>query len=126
MKIDTGGDVPIFRQIAEQLRKQIENGVHRPGEALPSLRAMALKLRVNPNTVQRAYELLEREGVVQSRRGVGIFVRQIDPRDGRVEERLCEKLRPLVQRSLKQGLAPDRIRTLFDVVLRESLAEVDA
>jgi GntR family transcriptional regulator len=74
MLIDPKSSTPIFRQIADQLRRAIDSGVYKPGEQLPSLRAMAVDIKVNPNTVQRAYDALEREGVVETRRGIGIFV----------------------------------------------------
>ena len=74
MKIDSNSHVPIYEQIIDSLRAGIAAGIYRPGEMLPSLRSMALELVVNPNTVQRAYEVLEREGTVYSRRGIGLFV----------------------------------------------------
>ena len=73
MLIDPKSHVPIFEQIAGHLRKQIAEGIYKPSEALPSLRALAIEITVNPNTVQRAYGLLEREGLVESRRGLGVF-----------------------------------------------------
>ena len=74
MSINPGSHIPIYRQIADRIRRQIAAGVYRVGEGLPSPRALAMELVVNPNTVQRAYEYLEREGVVVSRKGVGLFV----------------------------------------------------
>ncbi len=75
MLIDPKSSIPIFRQIADQLRQSIDAGVFKAGEMLPSLRTMAVDIKVNPNTVQRAYEALEREGVVETRRGIGILWR---------------------------------------------------
>ncbi len=74
MRIDPRSHVPIYLQIAEAVRSAIAAGVYRPGESLPSLRALALELHVNPNTVQRAYDALDREGLVYSQRGKGLFV----------------------------------------------------
>ena len=74
MSIDSSRPQPIFEQIADHVRRAVAAGVYRPGEPIPSLRAMALELTVNPNTVQRAYELLEREGLVVARKGIGMFV----------------------------------------------------
>ncbi len=74
MSVDPTSSVPIYRQIVEYVRRAVAAGVHRPGEAIPSLRAMALDLGINPNTVQRAYEELEREGVIEARKGLGMFV----------------------------------------------------
>lgn len=74
MSLDPNSPVPIFRQIGDHVRRAVAAGVYRPGEMIPSLRAMAMELTVNPNTVQRAYEALEREGLIRGRKGVGMFV----------------------------------------------------
>jgi GntR family transcriptional regulator len=72
--INPSSHVPIYLQIADGIRSAVAAGVYRPGEVLPSLRAMATQLHVNPNTVQRAYDELERAGLVYSQRGRGLFV----------------------------------------------------
>ena len=74
MAVDPHSPVPIFQQIADHLRSALAAGVYRAGEAIPSLRALAIELTVNPNTVQRAFEQLEREGLIQTRKGLGMFV----------------------------------------------------
>ena len=74
MTIDANSPVPLYKQIANHVRHVVAAGVYRPGEMIPSVRALALELGVNPNTVQRAYEQLEREGLVHARRGLGMFV----------------------------------------------------
>ena len=74
MQIEPQSPVPIFRQIADGIRSAVAAGVYRPGDLIPSVRAMALQIVVNPNTVQRAYETLEREGLIQSRKGTGMIV----------------------------------------------------
>ena len=62
MSVDPNNPIPIYQQIADNIRRSIAAGVYRPGEMIPSLRVLALELTVNPNTVQRAFETLEREG----------------------------------------------------------------
>jgi GntR family transcriptional regulator len=74
MRIEPDNPVPIFQQIADGIRAAVAAGVYRPGDLIPSVRQQALALVVNPNTVQRAYEQLEREGLVQSRKGTGMIV----------------------------------------------------
>jgi GntR family transcriptional regulator len=66
---------PIYGQIVDALVGRIARGEVAPGEALPSVRALALALRVNPNTVQRAYRDMEAMGVAESHPGQGTFVR---------------------------------------------------
>ena len=65
---------PIYRQIAEQLFKKMIRGEIKPGEKLPSVRELAVQTQVNPNTIQRTYNEMERMGVVETRRGQGTFV----------------------------------------------------
>ena len=74
MKINPSSHVPIYLQIAAEIRSAVAAEVYRPGEALPSLRNMAIELQVNPNTVQRAYDELVRDGLIYSQRGKGLFV----------------------------------------------------
>ena len=78
---------PIYEQVRDGLRRLMVSGVIQEGEQLPSVRAMATSLAINPNTIQRAYELLEAEGYVSSVPGKGSFAaphHQVDSarRDG--------------------------------------------
>lgn len=74
LDIDPGGALPIGDQIVQGLRWAVASGALEPGEAVPSVREMALRLRVNPNTVARAYRRLVDQGVLAVRRGEGTFV----------------------------------------------------
>ncbi len=67
---------PIYAQIAAEVKRMLARGELRPGEKLPSARALAEEARVNPNTVVHAYAELEREGITETRRGLGTFVRE--------------------------------------------------
>lgn len=80
---------PIFRQIAEQLRRFVVSGQLAPGEVLPSVRDVAEFHAVNPMTVSRAYSLLEAEGLLQRLRGKGMAVAQVHGRPRPQEERLA-------------------------------------
>ncbi|MDA1233126.1 MAG: GntR family transcriptional regulator [Planctomycetota bacterium] len=123
MIIDPKSNVPIFRQIADQIREAVNVGVYQPAEALPSLRALAVEIRVNPNTVQRAYDELEREGVIESRRGLGVFV--VDQRrltaGSRAEKKLASQFQNAVSTALAEGVTPARMRELFECTLRANL-----
>jgi GntR family transcriptional regulator len=74
LRINTGSNLPIYRQIADQIRQAIATRVLKPGETLPSVRGLAEQLVINPNTVARAYSELAREGLVDSSQGLGFFV----------------------------------------------------
>src|SRR5947199_9142447 len=73
-KLDPRSGVPVYRQIQDQIRYGIASSLLNPGEQLPTVRALAVELSVNPNTVIKAYSELEREGVLTTEQGSGTFV----------------------------------------------------
>jgi GntR family transcriptional regulator len=75
-EVNTSSREPIYRQITEQIREAIARGRLAPGARLPSVRELSKTLVVNPNTIARAYTDLEREGVLNSRPGLGVFIAQ--------------------------------------------------
>lgn len=122
MLVDPKSPIPIFRQIADHLRRSIDSGVYKAGEMLPSLRVLAIEIKVNPNTVQRAYDALEREGIVESRRGIGIFVANVNRSQfNAAEERLSRQLLASIRQSMRAGMTPDAIRVVFESAMRENL-----
>ena len=74
LALNSHSGVPIYRQIQDQVRYGIASGQLKAGEQLPTVRALAVELSVNPNTVIKAYTELEREGVITSEQGTGTFV----------------------------------------------------
>lgn len=76
LRINPASRTPIYRQLTEQLREAVARGKLRTGERLPSVRELAGELVVNPNTIARVYTELEREGVLNTRAGLGVFVAQ--------------------------------------------------
>jgi GntR family transcriptional regulator len=103
VKIDPSSHVPIYLQIADEVRAAVAAGIYRPGEALPSLRALAIDVQVNPNTVQRAYDELEREGLVYCQRGKGLFVAEQGAASA--HRRAVDSLRKAFQEGIRAGLA---------------------
>ena len=71
---DPTSRVPIYRQLMDQVRQAVARGRLRAGSRLPSVRVLSRELVVNPNTIARAYTELEREGVLNTRQGLGVFV----------------------------------------------------
>jgi GntR family transcriptional regulator len=71
---DPTSRVPIYRQLIDQIRQGVARGRLRAGGRLPSVRVLSRELVVNPNTVARAYTELEREGVLNTRQGLGVFI----------------------------------------------------
>jgi GntR family transcriptional regulator len=71
--IDVHSGVPIYRQLMDQITRQILAGQLRPGEQLPTVRDLAARLKINPMTISKAYSLLESNGILERQRGVGLF-----------------------------------------------------
>ena len=71
-------NTPIYIQIMFEIKRRISTGQLSPGEKLPSVRDLADELKVNPNTIVRAYQELEREGVTETKRGMGTFIVEND------------------------------------------------
>lgn len=99
--IDPRRPNPLWGQIAARVRVAIASGELRSGEALPSVRELARRLRVNPATVAQAYKELTQEGFTETRHGSGTFIREV-PRAQRAEERQAQATR-LVRRMLEDG-----------------------
>lgn len=127
MKIEPASHVPIYLQIADAIRAAIAAGVYRPGEPLPSLRAMAIELHVNPNTVQRAYDALDREGMVYTQRGRGIFVAERG--DASAISSTGENVRRAFDEAIRAGqtagMNTEQIRELFDEAIRRATPSED-
>ena len=122
MKIDPGSHVPIYLQIAQQLRSAIAAGVYRPGESLPSLRALAVQVQVNPNTVQRAYDELLRQGIAYSQRGRGLFVSEqgTDSATSHAAQTVRAALDEALRTARAAGMSTRDIRSLFQAALQDA------
>jgi GntR family transcriptional regulator len=73
-QVDPTTRMPIYRQLMDQIRLAVARGRLKPGSRLPSVRVLSRELVVNPNTIARVYTELEREGVLNTRPGLGVFV----------------------------------------------------
>lgn len=106
---DLHSGVPVFRQIVEQVRFHIASGLLRPGDELPSTRSLSAELSVNPMTVSKAYNQLEREGLLERRPGLPLVVRSLRAGSPHVErlEHLRTALAPAVTAARQLGIAPD-------------------
>ena len=101
---------PIYLQMADRIHRQIVSNELRTGEKLPSVREMALTYSVNPNTIQRTYSELEREGIVETKRGQGTFVTEQEDRLVQLRERLKqEQILMFVQVMQEMGYRSDEI-----------------
>lgn len=103
--INTGLTAPIYKQITDQVRLAVATGRLKVGDQLPSVRAMAEELVVNPNTVGRAYTDLAHEGLIESRAGRGVFVTRKRKMFTREEGR--RRLEPLLENLIGEAMVMD-------------------
>ena len=109
---------PIYRQIVEQVRRQIAGGQLSTGIELPSVRAVAQLHAINPMTVSKAYSMLEAEGLLERRRGMGMVVAGQGARSAVDPERLLAPLlQALVRQAAELGLPPETLHRLIDQTL---------
>lgn len=113
--------VPIYLQIMQSIKGGILSGELRGDARIPSIRELSQKLRVNPNTVHRAYQELEREGFIHSKRGMGYFVTEDKASaDTARLEAAREAALECIRRLLTMGLEPDEIMEVIGACLKEA------
>ena len=103
LQISAGGASPIFKQVVDQVRLGVATGKLAAGDQLPSVRMLAERLVVNPNTVARAYAELARDGIIDSQPGRGVFVAR--PRQIYTRAERLRRLEPFVEALLNEGVA---------------------
>ncbi len=111
---------PMYLQIMEQIRQRIALGDWRPGQELPSIRTLAVALRVSVITVKRAYEELGAEGVIVTRHGRGSFVAdRVAITNDLQDQRLDEHLLEVARLARLMGLSDDEIATRLKRIRRK-------
>ncbi|MCB0307074.1 MAG: GntR family transcriptional regulator [Calditrichaeota bacterium] len=115
-------DEPLQSQISRQVRAKILAGELGAGDNLPSIRGLARDQRVSVITVQRAYEYLEREGLIHSRRGKGFFVSELSDKTKKemAKTRLLETLQAPLLAALAEGLSKADIQQIVQLLLAQS------
>lgn len=123
--VNPASPAPIFRQIADGLRGAIGRGALTPGELLPSVRAMAEELGVNPNTVHRAVGDLEREGLVTAERGRGMVVLSGTRQQARDagEDAVLDALAHAARMARTAGMTHDKLEQLLRRAVRHAASE---
>jgi GntR family transcriptional regulator len=120
LRIDPDSAVPIYLQIVHAVKHQVATGRLKPGAQLPTVRELATTLRVNPNTVARAYDHLDSDSVITTQQGRGTYVRERP--DGvhlaRVRQEQLKALTDgIIGKALSMGYTADEVRDAFDAQL---------
>lgn len=112
IRIDFRSDAPIYTQITEQIRQKVAAGELKPGEQLPTVRQLATELRVNWNTVARAYRLLDEAGLISTQQGRGTYIWEL-PSTETTQQLRQQSLEALTRRYLSEsarlGFTPEKV-----------------
>lgn len=105
---------PIYEQVVSKFAKLIVRGVLSPGDKMPSVRMLAIELSINPNTIQKAYMELERQGYIYTVKGKGSFVSECNNLSAIEREKCLNKLRETVTEVLSLGISIEDIKAVCD------------
>src|SRR5512133_1875935 len=120
LQIDFRSGLPIYIQIANQVQAQLAGGVLKPDDQLPTVRALAEELRVNFNTVARAYRLLDEARIISTQQGRGTYITEIPP--PKVTEKLRkEALAALIHRFISEAMRLDFTRVEINQMVDDQL-----
>jgi GntR family transcriptional regulator len=124
--IDANNGVAIYEQIVRQVKFAIAEESLRPGQLLPSVRSLSVELALNPNTIARAYQQLQSEGVLESLRGRGLVVCQSAPKICRSDRKtiIADRLRTVLTEALHGGLSADEIEEIVRKQLKQLVPTV--
>ena len=120
LTVDLRSKVPIYIQIVEQVKQLVATGALQPGDQLPTVRQLAADLRVNFNTVARAYRLLDEAGLISTQQGRGTYVLGTppEPMRGRLRVAAVEGLvRSFLADAARLGLTPDEVAEMTSVMI---------
>ena len=119
--IDHRSGVPSYRQLMDQIKFQIASGVLAVNTELPSTRSLSAELRLNPMTISKAYSLLERDGVLERRRGQTLVIRDLGKAARTVskQDQLRQSLGPALSAVRQLGLPPAEALRVFRDLLNE-------
>ena len=117
LEIDFRSGLPIYLQVVQRIKERIATGRLTPGDQLPTVRSLALDLRVNFNTVARAYRILDEVGIISTQQGRGTYVMNKPPPE--VSEKIRQKaLKALTQRYLadaeRLGASPEELNHILN------------
>lgn len=117
--IDYHSRVPIYEQIKEQIIMLINTGVYVPDEKLPSIRTLSSELNINVNTIKRAFQELEMEGVTYSAQGRGVFVSSNPLGNERIVSSALDDIRTSISSGRAKGVKRDDLISLINEIYNE-------
>ena len=117
--IDYQSKLPLYEQIAERFQALILRGALPPGSQMPSVRSLAVELSINPNTIQKAFALLEQQGYIYPVRGRGNYVSDTAKLAENKKHSLLEEIRQLLRQGKELGITRSEYITVLDGLYQE-------
>jgi GntR family transcriptional regulator len=121
LEIDFRSGIPIYLQVVERIKERLASGRLKPGDQLPTVRSLALELRVNFNTIARAYRIMDESGIISTQQGRGTYILDVPPPEvsGNIRAKALEALtRRYIADARHLGVMPHELTD----ALREQLA----
>ncbi len=119
INVDTRDRKPIYEQLIDNIKSLVLHGILKPGEQLPGVRTLAIELAINPNTIQKSYAELERQGIIYTLQGRGSFVSDNVSELSRLQrEKTLAELQNTILAACDAGIAKDEVLKLIDKVWR--------
>lgn len=127
IRIDASGEKPIYEQIIDAVKENILKGYLKEGDAIPSVRKLALDLKITPGTVAKAYQELERQKVIVTLRGKGTFIAGIKPKkpDEEREAHVRMIMRNQIMELIYMGYSKDEVAGLVKKLYEELQEETE-
>ena len=122
LEIDFRSGIPIYLQVVERIKERLAAGRLKPGDQLPTVRSLALELRVNFNTIARAYRLMDESGIISTQQGRGTYILEMPPPEvtGSIRQKALEDLtRRYIADAERLGVSPEEL----DNVLKKQVAQ---
>jgi len=120
--VDPRSDVPIYQQLADGVKEAVARGILAPGDKLPSVRELAGRIAINPNTIAKAYQELERAGVIETLRGRGTFIAEVRTRGIDREEKMG-RMREMLEKMLVEAyylqMEEDEVLAMAEEIIRQ-------
>lgn len=116
---------PIYEQIIEKFQQMILCGVMQPNASMPSVRSLAMELSLNPNTIQRAYQELERAGYIYTIKGKGSFVSDTAAAAAHKRQEIQCEMQGIVDKALLSGISPQELPEILTACIQNSSVTVN-
>lgn len=122
LRVDLESGVPLYMQLVDRIKQMVVSGQMQPGQQLPTIRQLAADLRINYNTVGRAYSILDEEGVISTQQGRGTYITS-RLNEGHLRKLRLDKLRGMFGQAVHEARALGYSRDEIERVVEEQLME---